>query len=269
MLKKVLLSIVCLGFISIIFLSSTSQSQLEKTDFDTILGKWLAHVGFKGDVLEYQKLYDESGYLDYFRILLQEAPKPEASERNPAKIYLEVTDNEAYEFANIKVIEKDISGIKYMYADWIARLAISQAIKKVSKLLGLQAHTEKVKEGLYKVTIDPAKTTEPSRYRFTQIEAFYEIKDLFLTLDITVKGPKDYLILSYYKSELHGILRALENGNFPGSTSEILASELVRGSTSYLIRDLLKVPEAAREKLLEFGRNPEIEEEGLTPPDGY
>ena len=250
-------------------MSTTVQSQLEPRNFDTTLAKWLAHVGFKGQVLEYQKLYDEIGYLDYFRILLEESPKPETSERTQAKIFVEFTDNETYEFANIKIIEKDISSIKYVYADWIARLAISKAIKKVSKLLGLQAHTEKIKDGLYKVTIEPAVTTEPSRYRFTQIEAFYEVKDLFLTLDVTIKGTKDYLILAYYKSEVHGILRSLENGNFPGATSATLVSGLVQGSSDYLNHGLLGVPEAARETLLEFGRNPEIREEGLRPAAGF
>lgn len=267
MSKKIFYSLICLGFVTTIFLSSTGRTNFDGNNFDSTLSKWLAHVGFNGEVLEYQKLYDDLGYIDYFRILLQEAPKPQSNERVQAKIFLEVTDNDAYEFANIKIIEKDISSIKYVYADWIARVAINMAIKKVSTLLGLQSHTEKIDKNMYKVTIEPAKTTEPSRYRFTIVEAFYEIKDLFLTLDITVKGPKDYLILSYYKSELHGILRALENGNFPGSTSQILTSGLMTQSTDYLFRDLLKVPEAAYETLLELGRNPETKEQA--EPEGF
>ena len=135
--------------------------------------------------------------------------------------------------------------------------------------MGLQANTEKIDRGKYKVTIQPAKTTQASRYRFNQIEAFYEVKDLFLTLDITVKAPKDYLILSYYKSELHGVLRALENGNFPGSTSGILASELLTESSDSLIHGLLKVPEAAHETLLKFGRNPEIREQAEPQQDEF
>lgn len=267
MSKKFFYSLVSLGFVTTIFLSSTGRTSFDGNNFDSTLTKWLAYVGFHGEVLEYQKIYDELGYIDHFRILLQEAPKPQTNERTQAKIYLEVTDNEAYEFANIKVIGKDISSIKYVYADWVARFAINYAIKNVSKLLGFQSHTEKVDRGMYKVTIEPAKTTEPSRYRFTKVEAFYEVEDLFLTLDVTIKGPKDYLILSYYKSELHGILRALENGNFPGSTSEILASGLATESTDYLFRDLLKVPEAAYETLLKFERNPEIKEQ--EEPQGF
>ena len=154
-----------------------------------------------------------------------------------------------------------------MKADWIARYAISYAVKNISKLLSLEAKTEKVKKGLYRVTIDPAKTSVPSRYRFSQIEIFYEVKDLFLSIDVTVKANKNYLILSYYKSELNGILRALENGNFPGSTSAILASELAKGSSSYLIHDLLKVPESLREKILELEHNPELIIEELDPAD--
>ena len=222
-------------------------------------------MGFHGSVLEYQKVYDEDGFIDYFRIMLEEAVKPEAQDRTQAKLFLEVTDNEAYEFANVKIIGKDIKDVKYMYADWIGKFAISYAVKNVSRLLGLKAKTEKVREDLYKVTIDPAETTETSRYRFTQIVVFYEIKDLILNLDITVKGEKDYLILSYAKSELHGILRSLENGNFPGATSETLVSELLKGSSNYLIRDLLKLPEASHEILLRLEHNPELTIEELNP----
>lgn len=260
MLRKILLSLVCLSFVAILFVSTSGKSQLEGNNFDSTLSKWLAHLGFNGEVLEYQKIYDENGFVDYFRILLQEGVKPDVNERTQAKIFMEITDNESYEFANVKIMDKDIRSIKYMYNDWVARFAINYAIKNVSKLLGLQPKTEKVKEGLYKMTLQPAKTTAPSRYRFTEIIAFYEIKDLFLSLDVTIKGPKDYLILTFVKSEVNAVLRALENGNFPGATSSILTSQIGKGSSDYLLRDLLKVPEAARDTILLFERNPELKE---------
>lgn len=258
---KVLAVFICLSLL----ISSTAQTGFSGNNFDSTLAKWLGYVGFNGDVLEYQKLYNETGYLDYFRILLQEREQPKNTERTQAKIFLEITDNEAYEFTNVKIIEKDIKDLPYMYTDWIARLAISYAVKKVSKLMGLKAETEKVKGDLYKVTIDPAAATVPSRYRFTQIVVFYEIKDLLLTLDVTIKGEKDYLMLSFFKSEIHGILRTLENGNFPGATSATLVSGLLQGSSSYLIHDLLKVPEASREILLLLEHNPELTIEELNP----
>lgn len=267
MLKKIILPLICFGLL----ISSTAKTQYEPKDtspnhFDQTLNQWLAHVGFHGSVLEYQKVYDNLGYIDYFRIMLQEGQTVETeSDRKQAKILAEMTDNEEYSFAHAKIIDKDISNIPYMYFDWEANLAISYAIKKISKTLSLQAKSEKIRDGLYRVTIEPAKTTVPSRYRFTQIEIFYEVNDLFLNLDLTVKGPKDYLILAFYKSELHGILRALENGHFPGATSETLVSGLLKGTTNSLIRDLLKVPEAGHETLLELERNPSLTIEGWEP----
>lgn len=260
--RTILSVIVCLT----VLVSSTAQTQNSENNFDATLAKWLAYVGFKGDVLEYQKVYDDNGYIDYFRILLQEAkPTLESELRTPAKILLEMTDNEAYQFAHIKVTEKDISKIPLMKADWIAKYAISYAVKNITRLLQLEAKTEKVKDGLHRVSIKPAKTSVPSRYRFSEIEIFYEVHDLFLSLDVTIKGDRDYLILTYFKSELNGILRALENGNFPGATSEILASGLPRESSDYLIRDLLKVPEVLNDKILELERNPGTIDEGSDP----
>jgi hypothetical protein len=269
LLKKILYNKVFPGIICLLLIvSSTAHTQLGTNDFDSTLAKWLAYIGFKGEVLEYQKIYDENGYIDYFRMLLQEnPPSPLVNERTPAKLFLEMTDNESYQFAHIKITEKDIKNYPYMYADWIARYAISFAVKKVSKLLSLQSKNEKIKPGLYRITIEPAATSVPSRYRFTQIEVFYQVKDLFLSLDLTVKGEKNYLILSYIKSELNSILRALENGNFPGSTSEILTSEVAKESSNYLLRDLLQVPESLREKLLELEHNPELKIEEMNPED--
>lgn len=277
MFKKIFFPIVCLC----IFVSSTAkttiaEAQIEPMEshgdnFDQTLHSWLAYMGFKGEVLEYQKVYDSIGYLDYFHIILKEAPNAylpntlQRADRKPARILLETTDNEGYEFAHIKVTEKDISNVPYMYFDWIARYAISYAVKKISSTLGLLAKTEDMGGGIYRVTIDPALTTVPSRYRFTQIEVYYEVEDLFLNVDIKVKGTKDYLILSFVKSEIHGILRALENGHFPGSTSAILASGLLKGSSDYLVRDLLKVEEAGHETLLKLEGNPELKVEELEP----
>lgn len=249
-----------------IFVSSTAKTRF--TDgFDDTLKIWLAQIGFKGDVLEYQKVYDGLGYIDYFRILLEEHIQPNSKERTQAKIFFEVTDNEAYEFATVKILNKDIKQMPYMYADWTARYAISYAIKKVSKMLALQAKTTNLGGGLYKVTIDPAKSTVASRYRFNQIEAFYEIDNLILDLTITVKGDKDYLILSFLKGEINGILKTLENGNLPGATSAILASGLASQISDHLIRDLLKVPEAGHETLLQLERSPELKVEQLDPVD--
>lgn len=215
-------------------------------------------MGFQGSVLEYQKVYNSMGFIDYFRILLEEKLKPDSGERTEPKIFFEITDNEAYEFVTVKVLNKDIKHMPYMYADWIARYAISSAIKKVSKMLALQAKTTNMGDGLYRVTIDPAKTTEPSRYRFNQIEAFYEVNDRILDLTVTVKGDKGYLLLSFLKGEINGILRTLENGNLPGATSATLVSGLLKRTSDYLIRDLLKVPEAAHEMLLQLEHNPEL-----------
>ncbi len=259
---KVFAVFICLSLL----ISSTAQTHFTPT-FDETLNKWLGYMGFRGNVLEYQKFYDDIGYLDDFKILLEEPLKERVAERAQARILFEIKENDTYEFANFKILQKDIKDLPYMYADWIARFAISYAVKDVSRLLGLRAKTEKVGEGLYRVTIDPAKSTEPSRYRFTQIEVFYEVKNLFLNLDLNIKGERDYLILGFLKSEIHGILRALENGNFPSSTLVTLISELLRGSSDYLIRDLLKLSEASRATLLELERNPELTIEEWEPQD--
>jgi hypothetical protein len=266
--KKFLLRPILPAFICLTLLvSATAKTQSTPNNFDDTLAKWFAHINFKVDVLDYQKIYDDNGYIDYFRMQLQEKPVKNSEERNPAKIFLELTDNEGYQFAQVKVTEKDIHMLPFMKADWIARYAISYAIKKVSKLAGLQSHTEKVGDGIYRVTVEPAPTSVASRYRFTQLEIFYQVKDLFLSLDVTVKSVKNYLILTYYVNELNGILRALENGNFPGATSETLISELVKGSPDDLLHDLLRVPESLHGKLLELERNPGATIEELNPED--
>lgn len=256
---RVLAVFVCLSML----ISSTAKTGFSGYNFEDTLASWLGYLGFRGSIVEHYRFYNDIGYLEDFKILLEEHHK-KADERTNARVSFEIKGNESYEFTNFKLINKDIKGLPYMYADWIARFAISYAIKNVSKLLGLRANTEKISSGLYKVTIDPAKTTEPSRYRFTRIEVFYEVKNLFLNIDLTIKGEKDYLILGYLKSEVHGILRALENGNFPSSTLVTLFSELLKGSSDYLIRDLLKLPEASHEILLELERNPEISIEEWT-----
>jgi hypothetical protein len=261
--KKTFALLLCL----VVLTASTAQTYFSGNTFEDTLSKWLAYVGFRGEVLEYQKIYDDNRFIDYFRIMLLEDPSEKNTERKQTRIFFEVNDNENYEFANLKLLEKDIKDLPYMYTDFIARFAISYAIKKVSKSLALPAKTEKVREGLYKITIDPAPTSEVSRFRFHQIEIFYEVKNLFLNMDLTVKGQKNYLMLSFLKSEINGILRSLENGNFPGVTSEILISKLLKRSSDQLLRGFLKIEESSHETFLMLQNNPELEVEEWNPVD--
>lgn len=240
--KKVIgLAIVCLLGISI------SANSFYKSNIEDTINKWLIHIGFNATVQEVAHTYDSDNFIDTFHIVLAENPK--VSTQSVQKIqrdvttYIEATipSESNFEFVELNIINKDIQDIPYMYTDWIGKLVITYALKKVCTILGLPLQIKKINAEQYQATILPSKTTVASRYRFDKITAIYSLDQLILSASLRVYAKANYLPLQFVKSELHAILRALEAGSFPGSkVSTTLASQLPEGSLSdYLLHELL------------------------------
>ncbi len=246
------------GFILAILLVCNPANSNFNTNFEDTFDKWLHHLGLDMQVHRVSKKFDEDGFIDNFDLLLQEMPqksfKTERKYQRDLNTYigLNLPSESNHDFVSISVLNKDIQDIPFMWSDWVGKLVFSVALKKIASTLGLQLKIKKITNNNYQATILPTKNSAPSRYRFDQITIVYNLKDLILNAVIRVYSKPEYIPLQFGRGELHAIVRALEQGMFPGATTSwILASKLSRESLSdYLLHETLGRDE-------EFYSNPE------------
>lgn len=228
-------------FIILVCFCTTSANAMTST-FEENLLHWLSEIGFLGKLNSVSKEYDEDGFLDNFSIDLQEYAPHSRTHPNIVGI---VTKNKSFQEIQLKVLDKDLKGIPYMYFDWTARLVIKYALKKIAKLLGFQISFKKVGNGLTQVTLDPAKASEDTRYRFRQIQMVYSVNNLVLDAYATLWGNEDYLITEYLKGELNALLRSLERGKEAADVI-IFDKTFLRSSglslSDRLLKEVLKEP---------------------------
>jgi hypothetical protein len=232
----------------VLCLASPANSNFN-TNFEDTFDKWLAYMGINAKVQEVRKRYNEDGFIDEFYLQIKETPKVMAEkkfERN-LETYLSVSlpSEGRFDAVAISLINKDIQDIPFMWSDWVGKLVFSFALKKIASTFGLQLKIKKVNKDNYQATFLPAPGSQPSRYRFNQITIVYNLKELILNAVVRIYTPTNYLPLQYVRGELQAILKALEQGVFPGSrASWILASQLSRGSLSdYLLHETLGTDE--------------------------
>lgn len=242
MRNKIFAVLVVLG------LASPANSNFN-TNFEDTFDKWLAHIGVSAKVQEVKKHYNEDGFIDEFHLLVKETPKVIAEKKYQRNLetYLGVRlpSENGFDAISIALMNKDIQDIPFMWNDWVGKLVFSFALKKIASTLGLQLKIKKVSKENYQATFLPTPGSQPSKYRFNQITIVYTLRDLVLGAVLRIYAPTDYLPLQYAKGELQALLKALEQGVFPGSkASSILASQLSRGSLSdYLLRETLGTDE--------------------------
>lgn len=239
--KKVL----CFAF-AILLVCNPANSNFN-TSFEDTFNKWLAYLGFDMQVSRVSKTFDVDGFIDSFDLLLQETSKKsfkaERKYQRDLNTYIGVSlpPESKHDSVVISIFNKDIQDIPFMWSDWVGKLVFSYALKKIASTLGFELKIKKVTNDNYQATILPAKSTAPTRYRFDQITIVYNLKDLILNAVVRVYSKPEYLPLQFGRGELHAVVRALEQGLFPGATTSlILASKLSQESLSdYLLRETL------------------------------
>jgi hypothetical protein len=247
-----------LFFLALIFITSTGYvSTAQAPTFEETLKEWLDQKGFHGDILEVQRNYDDDGFIDHFLLRAREN-KLGQNDRTKPEIDVEVTNDGSGEAMTVKLLDKDVKGISFMISDWVAYLVVRFALNEISNVLGLPM-TIRNQGDLRIATFSPSSTSTPSRYRFDELTVTYQVQDLIANLEVTLRGPQNYLVMEFVRNFINSAVRALENGHFPGSSTTGVGSF----DSNSLIQKFLRLDEASQklpEAIQEMSLRPNSEQ---------